>query len=120
MIDDASNALTDHLKGLEALKVGEWYYFNPCIYDCGGNLIKIEAVNHTDTLLDFSYRTIDTPPEAAPTQYVIERKDIDEDGAIFGMYLRPVYETVLLGFLINAVRNIGIEVLEKLKEQCSG
>lgn len=119
-MDVVSNALEDHLGAIEALKVGEWYYFNPCIYDSGGCLIKIEAVNHTDTMLDFAYRSIDTPPETAPTQYAIERKDIEDNGAIFGMYLRPVYETELLGFLTNAIRNVGIEVLEKIKEQCRG
>lgn len=119
-MSDVSNALVDHLKALEALKVGEWYYFNPCIYDSGGGLIKIDAVNHTDVVLDFAYRSIDTSPEAAPSRHVIHRDDIEDNGAIYGMYLRPVYETELLGYLTDAIRNVGIEVLEKLKEQCRG
>jgi hypothetical protein len=109
--------VVDHLSTLEALKVGEWYYFNPCIYDSGGGLIRIEGVNHNDDVLEFSYRAIETPPEAPATQHIVHRLDIEKNGAIYGMYLRPVYDMELVGFISNAIRNVGDEVYKQLKEQ---
>ena len=112
---DTTNALSDHLKALSDMKPGEWYYFNPCVFDSGGGLINIVSVEHKDEALAFTFRAVDTPPESPPTQHCVHRMDVGENGEVFGMYLRPVYEMELVGYLTAVIRNVGPKVLEEAK-----
>lgn len=92
---------------IEQLKVGDWIYFNPSIYDCGSQYAIVTGVEHTEDTLGFKYRTLRAQPGDTDSSYSEMRIYVEENGSIHGVRIERKTVDDVIAVIANELNNIG-------------
>lgn len=92
---------------IEQLKVGDWIYFNPCVFDCGSDYAIVTKVEHTDDMFAFNYRTLGARSGDSDNVYSEMRMYVDDDGSIHGVHIERKTEQDIIEVIANELNNVG-------------